>query len=234
MSALVEARDLHFSHRGREKPHPIFQGLSFTVEEGKILSVVGPSGCGKSTLLSLLLGLLRPSQGELLFEGAPLGEPSRKRMIVFQNHALFPWLTCLGNVVFALESSAAPPADLRAEGLRLLERVGLEKSAGLYPGELSGGMQQRAGIARALAAKPRLLLLDEPFSSLDQIRRHQLLGELAELVRASKTTVVFVTHDVKEALRFGDQALVLGGAPFMLTQPDETQEKEIYAHWNLS
>lgn len=232
LSSLLQLSGLHFTHKSRETVQPIFNDLSFDLGEGENLSVVGPSGCGKSTLMFLLLGLLRPEKGEILFCGRRVLGPSRDRMIVFQNHALLPWLTCLKNVMFSIETSPTPPLDMQSAAMTYLRKVGLEKFAGLYPGELSGGMQQRLGIARALAADPKLLLLDEPFSSLDVITRGRIFSEMCDLLRREKKTAVLVTHDLQEALRFGERLLILGGQTPLLKKPTEITEKEIYGIWS--
>jgi len=229
MNSFLRAESLNFAY-GNES---ILTNLNFSLERGECLSVVGPSGSGKTTLLHLLGGLLQPLNGKLLLNGTPITRPSRDKMIVFQNHALLPWLTCLKNVLFSLETAPTPPANSVEIARSNLRKVGLEAFADVYPSALSGGMQQRLGIARALAADPQLLLLDEPFSSLDVPRRRQLFQDMSDLVKREGKTAVLVTHDVGEALRFGDKVLALGPQPTVHHEPRRVNEKDIYASWTL-
>lgn len=209
----------------------IFENLNFELEAGHNLSIVGPSGSGKSTLLNLLLGSLKPTRGTVRFAGRVIEGPARERMIVFQHHALLPWLTALGNVRFPLETANPPPDDVERRAREWLKKFGLEEFETYYPRELSGGMQQRLGIARALAASPKLLLLDEPFSSLDMIRRRAIFADMSDMIRRENKTAVLVTHDVAEALQFADRILILGGSQVIFSPTDRYQEEEIYALW---
>jgi ABC-type nitrate/sulfonate/bicarbonate transport system ATPase subunit len=229
MNAFLRAENLSFSY-GAE---PVLTNLNFALGKGQCLSVVGPSGSGKTTLLHLLGGLLQPTTGKLWLHDTLIRGPSRERMIVFQNHALLPWLTCLDNVVFSLECAPKPPPNAGDVARIFLRKVGLDAQAGAYPASLSGGMQQRLGIARALAADPLLLLLDEPFSALDVPRRRHLFGEMSGLVKREGKTAVLVTHDVSEAIQFGDRLLVLGSQPIVHYEPKRVSEQEIYAAWTL-
>ena len=225
---MIRFEDVEFSYAGGP---PVLEGLTFALAAKQNLSVVGPSGCGKSTLLNLLLGAARPARGKVFFMDKEILGPSRDRMIVFQHHALFPWLTALGNVRFSLETQTplSPGADEQA--LHWLRRFGLEKFRDYYPRELSGGMQQRLGIARALASSPRLLLLDEPFSSLDAILRRSIFEDMTQMIRVEEKTAVLVTHDVSEALRFAERILILGGRRSIFGESSRFTEEEIYAHW---
>ena len=194
---------------------PVLADISFEVAAGEFLCVVGPSGCGKTTLIRLLAGLLAPSGGEMLFEGRPLAGTSRERAIVFQDYskALLPWRTVAGNIVLSLEAcGVAEPERSRRIGA-LLAKMRLESAADRYPSQLSGGMQQRVQIARCLAQQPRLLLMDEPFGALDAITRQGLQDEIARLVAEQRTTVVFITHDLEEAIYLGDRVIVLATDP---------------------
>lgn len=189
------------------------RGISFDIAAGETAALVGPSGCGKSSLLSLVAGLRRPSAGRVLYQGREITGPSRRRVILFQDHALFPWKTALGNIEFVLRAGGAPKAEIRPRALAALHGMDLEGFAQAYPKELSGGMRQRVGIARALAADPELLLLDEPFASLDALTRDAVLEDVLPRFRALKTTVILVTHSIEEALFIADRVIVLAGRP---------------------
>jgi NitT/TauT family transport system ATP-binding protein len=193
----------------------VLADIGFRVEAGEFLCIVGPSGCGKTTLLRLLAGLVAPTAGQIQVAGEQVRGPARERAIVFQDYskALLPWRTVAGNVELSLEASGVPGAERsrRVEGL--LAKMGLAQAARQYPGQLSGGMQQRVQIARALAQQPTVLLMDEPFGALDAITRQGLQDELARLVAEHGTTVVFITHDLEEAIYLGDRVIVLEANP---------------------
>jgi len=206
---LLETRDLAMSFG----EHLIFSGVNIEVPSGQIVSVIGPSGCGKSTLLNLASGILQPTHGQVLFRGQAIQGPSQKRVLIFQNHALFPWLTARANIEFALEAQGLSVAERREKALGFLAQVSLEKFADHYPHQLSGGMQQRIGIARALSANPDLLLLDEPFASLDVMNREILLQDLAKLTQKLKKSFLLVTHDIEEAIFMSDRIYLMSGSP---------------------
>lgn len=193
----------------------VIDELDFSVQSGEFLCLVGPSGCGKTTLLRLLAGLASPTTGEVHYFGASIKAPSLERAIVFQDYgrALLPWRTVRGNVALALEACGVPDVE-RADRIdALLEATGLSHAGDRYPNQLSGGMQQRVQIARCLAQRPRVLLMDEPFGALDAITRQHLQDELARLAADHGTTVVFITHDLEEAIYLGDRVIVLGANP---------------------
>jgi len=208
---LIEVRGVGASFGER----PILSDISFGVPAGQFLCIVGPSGCGKTTLLRLIAGLLAPSAGDIVVDGKPVRGPARSRAIVFQDYtkALLPWRTVAGNVALGLEACgvAEPGKSRRIE--QLLGKMGLEHCARQYPSQLSGGMQQRVQIARALGQDPQLLLMDEPFGALDAITRQGLQDEVARIAAEQKTTVVFITHDLEEAIYLGDQVIVLASHP---------------------
>ena len=193
----------------------IIHRLSFALRPGEIVSVVGPSGCGKTTLLRLVTGLLRPTRGAVHRDGRPIDGPARDVAIVFQDYAnaLLPWRTVAGNVSLALEAAGLPSAQLPARIAALLAKVGLAPHADKFPRQLSGGMQQRLQIARCLAQEPAILLMDEPFGALDAMTRQTLQDELARLVRDEGLSVMFVTHDLEEALYLGDRVVALRARP---------------------
>lgn len=198
------------------------QDISLDIREGEFVCLLGPSGCGKSTLLSLLMGLNHPDSGTLEIGGKPVKGPGIDRAVVFQHYSLFPWLTVKGNILFAIRQSerrsgssrkaaSADSAGLSREkqALTYLHQVGLDDSADKYPAELSGGMQQRVAIARALALRSDILLMDEPFAAVDPKLRRDLQIMIAELSRQEKKTVVFVTHDIDEAILLADRIVVM-------------------------
>ncbi len=193
----------------------VLADISFEVQEGEFLCLVGPSGCGKTTLLRLLAGLLRPSAGEILFNGQPVTGPGRDRAIVFQDYskALLPWRTVAGNISLSLEACGVAEAERAGRIDALLAKMSLQHAARQFPSELSGGMQQRVQIARCLAQEPKLLLMDEPFGALDALTRQTLQDEVARLAIEQKTTVVFITHDLEEAIYLGDRVIALGTHP---------------------
>jgi NitT/TauT family transport system ATP-binding protein len=188
-------------------------GINLVVREGEFVCVIGPSGCGKSTLLNLIAGLDCPSEGEVLAGGTPVTGPDPSRVLIFQDAALFPWLTVQANVEFGLRMRGMPASERHAIATRLLDLVHLEQFARAYVHELSGGMRQRVAIARALAVDPRVLLLDEPFGALDAMTRELLHAEMQELWIRTRMTVVFVTHNVREAVVLGDRVLVMSPRP---------------------
>jgi NitT/TauT family transport system ATP-binding protein len=185
--------------------------VTLALEGGELVTVLGPSGCGKSTLLHIVAGLLPPSRGRVVFEGVPPGVPVTA--IVFQDHALFPWRTVLGNVAFGPEVRGVGPTERLARARDLLELVGLQGFEDRYPRELSGGMRQRVAIARALAVEPALLLMDEPFSALDAQSRSLMQFELLGLWERTRTSILYVTHQIQEAVLLGDRVVVMTRRP---------------------
>lgn len=187
--------------------------LSFDVAPGEFVSVLGPSGCGKSTLIGIVAGLTPLTSGEITVDGSAVQRPGADRAVVFQHHALFPWKTALGNVEFGLRMRGLPRAACRQQASELLREVGLGEFLGHYPAQLSGGMQQRVSLARVLVNRPRVLLMDEPFSALDAQTRLQMQTLLLTLWETYRMTVLFVTHDIDEAIFLSDRALVMGERP---------------------
>ena len=188
--------------------------VSLNIDEGQFVCLVGPSGCGKSTLLNMIAGLEFANQGAVLAEGKMVTEPGRDRMMMFQESALFPWLTVLGNVMFGLKLKPNLTNPERREvAMYYIQLVGLEKFAGANVHELSGGMKQRVALARSLAPNPRVLLMDEPFASLDAMTREQLYGDIQKIWAARKKTIVFVTHNVREAVCLGDRVVIFSPHP---------------------
>ena len=190
---------------------PVIAGLDLAIAPGEFVCVIGPSGCGKTTALRLAAGLVRPTVGTVTFDGRPMTGPRRDVAVVFQDYgkALLPWRTAAGNVSLALEAAGVPKAERADRIAGLLRRVGLPQHAGHYPSEMSGGMQQRLQIARCLAQDPKVLLMDEPFGALDAMTRQTLQDEVLAIVADTGATVLFVTHDLEEALYLGDRVLGL-------------------------
>ncbi|WBB58293.1 ABC transporter ATP-binding protein [Streptomyces sp. WMMC500] len=187
--------------------------VSFSVDEGEFVSVLGPSGCGKTTVLNIVAGFVNLTEGEVVVDGQAVGGPGPDRGVVFQSHALFPWKTVLGNVVFGLRMKGMPRAERDARGKEFLELVGLGGFEHKYPHELSGGMQQRLGVARVLANEPAVMLMDEPFASIDAQTRRKLQEDLTRIFEKRRPTVFFVTHDVDEAVFLSDRIVVLSKRP---------------------
>jgi NitT/TauT family transport system ATP-binding protein len=187
--------------------------LDLAVEEGEFVSIVGPSGCGKSTLLHIVGGFEKPSAGRLAFFGREITGPGPDRGVMFQEFSLYPWRTVIGNVGWGLEVQGMPRAKRAEIAARYLEMVGLSAFRDHYPAELSGGMKQRVALARTLALDPRLLLMDEPFGALDAQTREIMQEELQRIYERNRKTVVFITHDIDEAVYLGDRVLVFSARP---------------------
>jgi NitT/TauT family transport system ATP-binding protein len=211
--AILEAIRVSKQYPTRQGPLPAVAGVSLQAARGEFLCIVGPSGCGKTTLLKLLAGLELPDEGRVLLHGEPLRGPRREIGFVFQKANLMPWRTVADNVRLPLDiqHAASDQADRRA--VEALDLVGLAEFARNYPRELSGGMEQRVAIARALVHKPEILLLDEPFGALDALTRERMNQELLRVWEVSRTTVVMVTHDIREAVFLADRVLVLSQRP---------------------
>ena len=191
----------------------VLDDISLTVEPGEFVAIVGGSGCGKSTLLRLLAGLDPDYQGTLLHDGAPIDGPTLARGLIFQDHRLFPWLTVEQNVEMAFTNTRVPAAERRRRVAAEIGRVGLDGFAGAYPHQLSGGMSQRAAIARALVGRPDVLLLDEPLGALDALTRLHMQKELRRLWQEEGITMLMVTHDIEEAVYLADRVVVLEARP---------------------
>ena len=188
--------------------------VSLTINEGEFVCLVGPCGCGKSTLLNLVAGLDKPDSGEILVEDTPVAGPGRDRMVMFQEHALFPWLDVMGNVLFGLKLKPNLTDPERREVAKFyLHLVGLDQFERASIHELSGGMRQRVALARSLAPNPRILLMDETFGALDALTREQLYGEIQQIWEKRKKTILFVTHNIREAVCLGDRVILFSPHP---------------------
>ena len=197
-------------------PFVALRDIELNVAKGEFVTLIGHSGCGKSTLLNLIAGLTRPTEGSLICANREIAGPGPDRGVVFQNHSLLPWLTCYENVYLAVErvfAATETKAQLKARTEAALAMVGLMPAAQKRPGEISGGMKQRVGIARALSMEPKVLLMDEPFGALDALPRAKLQDELLQIVATTHSTVVMVTHDVDEAVLLSDRIVMLTNGP---------------------
>lgn len=211
---ILEIRDVGLQYRNADGTFTqALRRIDAIINKGEIISIVGRSGCGKSSLIMLLSGLIKPSSGKILYEQKEITSPSRERVIIFQNHILFPWKTAIQNIEFVLKARNFNEGDMEKESERYLRLVHLEKYKDRYPHELSIGMQQRVGIARALSADPKILLFDEPFASLDGETRDFVLEEVFSIVRSLKKTMIIVTHNIEEAVYIGQRIFVMSGSP---------------------
>lgn len=191
----------------------VLSDIDFTIGKGEFAAIVGPSGCGKSTVLRMIAGLETASEGKVLANGVPIGKPDPQRVLIFQEHALYPWRTVEENVGFGLELAGVPRKERCGRVDEVLDKVGLSGFQKYYPAQLSGGMKQRASIARALVMNPEVLLLDEPYGALDAITRLTMQNELIKLWRGTGKTVLLITHDIDEAVYLADTIYVMSPRP---------------------
>jgi nitrate/nitrite transport system ATP-binding protein len=213
---FVCIEQIGMTFKTKKGPFVALRDVDLTVSRGEFVSLIGHSGCGKSTLLNLVAGLIAPSTGVLLCAGREIAGPGPDRGVVFQNHSLLPWLTCFDNVHLAVErvfGASEGKAELKRRTHEVLALVGLTHAEHKFPHEISGGMKQRVGIARALAMEPKVLLLDEPFGALDALTRARLQDELVKIVAATGSTVLMVTHDVEEAVLLSDRIVMMTNGP---------------------
>ncbi len=216
MQKFVSVEQANMSFKTKQGSFVALKDVNLSIHEGEFVTLIGHSGCGKSTLLNMVAGLLEPTSGVLLCAGREIAGPGPDRGVVFQNHSLLPWLTCAENVYLAVErvfAGAESKAQLKARTLKALELVQLTHAADKRPGEISGGMKQRVGIARALSMEPKVLLLDEPFGALDALTRAHLQDELLKIVAKTGSTVLMVTHDVDEAVLLSDRIVMMTNGP---------------------
>jgi NitT/TauT family transport system ATP-binding protein len=214
MQAYISGRNANLTFRPPNRgPVRALQNFDIDIGEGEFLSIVGPSGCGKSTFLNVLLGLIKPDSGDLRMDGKPISGPGTDRAMVFQEFGLLPWRTVQHNIELGLELKGMSADARRKVSQPLIEMVGLKGFDGHYPHELSGGMKQRVGLARALATDPNVLLMDEPFAALDAQTRDLMQVELLRIWQEAKKTVLFVTHQIDEAIYLSDRVMVMSKRP---------------------
>ena len=209
----IEIKNINKSFDGRGKNLSVLEDINFHIDDGELICLLGPSGCGKTTLLRLIAGLDQPTSGEIIANGEVVKKPSGDRAVIFQQYSLFPWLTVLQNVTFGLEISGGSKEENVQVAERYLQRVGLYDFKDSYPHELSGGMKQRVAIIRSLLNHSPILLMDEPFSALDMQNRHKLQEQLIGVWKRFENTIVFVTHDVDEAVYLADRIVLLDKNP---------------------
>lgn len=210
------AEHIYMSFTQEGKSLPVLEDINLDVGNGEFLCLLGPSGCGKSTLLSTIAGFLSPTSGEIKIDGEVVRGPDPRRIFVFQERGVFPWLTVEGNIGFGLFK--LPPAERERRIAHYIKMVGLKGFEKAYPPELSGGMKQRLEVARALAVNPDMLFLDEPFGALDSITRLIMRGELLRIWEAERKTIIFVTHDIDEAVQLADRVAVMSARPGRIQQ----------------
>jgi NitT/TauT family transport system ATP-binding protein len=210
---IISVRDLGISFPGKERAEPthVLRSVNLEVRQGEFVCIVGPSGCGKTTLLNVITGFIRQSKGEVLVQGTPVTGPDPKRIFVFQDNGVFPWLTVEQNIGFGL--SRRPRNERREIVHHYVQMVGLTGFERAYPRELSGGMRQRVEIARALAPNPEIIYMDEPFGALDFITRMKMRTDLTRIWQEEKKTILFVTHDIEESVQLADRVVVISQRP---------------------
>ncbi|KZX12510.1 bicarbonate transport ATP-binding protein CmpD [Methanobrevibacter curvatus] len=209
----IEIKNIYKSFKTHDKEITALSNINLNIETGDFICILGPSGCGKTTLLRLVGGLEIPDKGEIYEDGSIITGPSRERGFIFQQYSLFPWLNVLDNVMFGLEIGGSAKEKNIYRAKTYLKAVGLEDTENLYPHELSGGMKQRVAIVRSLVNKSKRLLMDEPFSAIDMQNRHKLQEELIRIWKKSNNTILFVTHDVDEAVFLADHIILMGKNP---------------------
>lgn len=205
----LDAKNICKSYASRSNGKMVLRDLSFTVGDGRFVTLLGPSGCGKTTLLNLVAGFQQPTSGSIELNGAPISGPGPDRAFIFQDYALFPWMTVRNNVLYPMKQRKIPPAEREERLDRLLALAHLEDCQHLYPNRISGGMKQRTALVRALACDPQVLLMDEPLGALDVQMRQMLQEEIEAIWLESRTTVLMVTHDIEESITLSDRVLVM-------------------------
>jgi len=209
----IDVNDISITFGEKDKKSTVLDHVSLRINQGEFICLLGPSGCGKSTLLNAMAGFLTPASGEIKINGELVTKPDSRYLTIFQNYGLFPWRTVEKNVELGLEQKGVPKKERREISKKYIEMVGLSGSEKKHPRQLSGDMQQRVSIARALAMKPEILFMDEPFGALDAITRMKLQDDILNICKELKTTIIFVTHDIEEAVFLADRIIILEPNP---------------------
>lgn len=221
-----------FSYRVKQRRYDVFKNLSFDIGRNEFFCIIGPSGCGKTTLIKNVAGFEKPTSGDITFNDEPIRTINYKRAMVFQEDAVFPWLSVRGNIEYGLRVRGVPAAERQATVDRYVEMVGLRGFEKAWPKELSGGMRKRVDLARVLANDPEVLLMDEPFGALDAMTKESLQEKLVEIWEQSRKTIFFITHDIEEALFLGDRVAVMqkmaNGGEFKIFDVPFTRPRDIY------
>nr|WP_181733299.1 ABC transporter ATP-binding protein [Ureibacillus terrenus] len=239
--AMIQVRQVSKNYKKNNQDIQVLKDITFTVQKGEIISILGESGCGKSTLLNIIGGFEKATGGDVLLDGSKVNEPNRKCIMLFQNYGLLPWRTVLKNVELGLEKNIKNRKERKERALNYIQLVGLSGKENMFPHELSGGMQQRVGIARALAIQPELILLDEPFAALDTFNRYYLQNELLRIQEQEKTTMILVTHDIDEAIYLSDRIFIMHQNPgrihreikIHLTKPRDRSDGDFQHYRNI-
>jgi NitT/TauT family transport system ATP-binding protein len=211
--ATLECRSVYLEYALLDAPLRALEDVSVRVEDRQFVSILGPSGCGKSSLLNIVAGFIRPTRGQVLVGGSEVSGPGRDRGIVFQEHALFPWMTVRGNIEFGLKACHVPKPERDRKVEELIDLVGLSGFEDAFPKQLSGGMRQRVAVSRAFATDPDVVLLDEPFSALDEQSRQRIQREFVRICQATHQTVLMVTHSIEESILMSDRVVVMAPRP---------------------
>ncbi len=236
----VELQHVNKTFRQNRHTVPVLQDISLSINQGEFVCLLGPTGCGKSTVVNLIAGLEQADSGQVLVNGQPVTGPGPRRVVVFQDAALFPWLTVLGNVEFGLRMAGVPKQERHTAAMAYVKLVHLSKFAHAYPHQLSGGMRQRVAIARGLVTQPDILLMDEPFGALDAQTRAILQQELLEIWRKTGCSILFVTHNVREATGLADRVYVISSRPgriknvetIQVPRPRPAENAQLQGHQN--
>lgn len=234
---MIEIKDLSKSFDDLK----VLDNINLKIEEGQFISLIGPSGCGKSTLINIISGLDKASGGEIIIDGKKVEGTHTDRIMVFQNAALFPWLNVFENVAFGLKNLNTSKEEIKIKVDEILKKVHLYKFKDKYPHQLSGGMKQRVSIARSIVMDPKILLMDEPFSALDEQTRMLLHSELQQIWMETKKTIIFVTHNIREAVKLSDRVIVMGSRPgiiiddipVMIEHPRQSTDPKVFYNEDL-